>query len=280
MELSSIRCFSHRPLWRAPPPSPFMFGKQSVSRFSTLNIYRHPLGKAQTGSPLLGTFRPPIPFSIAPRLTASLSTAAQRILDEQPDVPLEWTPDIPNEVSQIGDMAQLGLGLSYWPTDVMIRLLEFCHVSSQLPWWGSIILLTLMLRVALFPIMLKSARNMSIVPHIMEKQQVLMEESKRARASGELVEMRRATMKLMDLYREWGYSPFLGTIGLLQIPIFFAMFRTLQKCSQLPVPGWETGGTAWFTDLTAIDPYFILPTISGITTAVTIWVYSRCSAID
>ena len=87
-------------------------------------------------------------------------------------------------------------------------------------------------------------------------------------------------MKLMDLYREWGYSPFLGTIGLLQIPIFFAMFRTLQKCSQFPVPGWETGGTAWFTDLTAIDPYFILPAVSGLTTAVTIWVYSRCSAID
>ena len=53
MELSSIRYFSHRPLWRAPPPSPFMFGKQSVSRFSTLNIYRHPLGKAQIGGPLL-----------------------------------------------------------------------------------------------------------------------------------------------------------------------------------------------------------------------------------
>jgi YidC/Oxa1 family membrane protein insertase len=31
----------------------------------------------------------------------------------------------------------------------------------------------------------------------------------------------------------------------------------------LPVPGFETGGMAWFTDLTVADPYYILPVASS-----------------
>jgi YidC/Oxa1 family membrane protein insertase len=84
--------------------------------------------------------------------------------------------------------------------------------------------------------------------------------------------MRKTSMKLMDLYKEWGYSPFVNFFGIVQIPIFFAMFRALYRSANLPVPGFQNGGTLWFTDLTAIDPFFILPAISGVTTAVTIWV--------
>jgi membrane protein insertase Oxa1/YidC/SpoIIIJ len=270
--LSSIRYFSLRPAWRAPPPSPFMFKRKSVSGFSTLTVHRHPLGKTQIGISIFGTFRPQIQFSKTPRLTASLSTGAQRLLDESQ----EWARDLPSEISDIGDMAQLGLGLTNWPSDLMIRFLEFCHVNTELPWWGSIVLLTLILRVALFPLMLKTTRNTAIVPYIKDKQIELINAAKEARESGELVEVRKATMKLMDLYKEWGYRPLLGFIGLLQLPIFIGVFRTLSRCSELPVPGWQTGGTAWFTDLTAIDPYFILPTVSGLTTAGTILVYSRC----
>ena len=40
----------------------------------------------------------------------------------------------------------------------------------------------------------------------------------------------------------------------------------------MPVPGFVTGGLWWFTDLTVPDPYFILPTISGLTTAWTVMV--------
>lgn len=181
--------------------------------------------------------------------------------------------DIATEgIHRMGDFAQMGLGTSWWPSDLMIRLLEFCHVSTGLPWWASIALVTLMLRVALFPVMLKSTRNIAVVPYIAERQKVLLEETKRARESNELVQMRQVTMKLTDLYREWGYSPLINILGFVQVPIFFGMFRTCTRCSNLPVPGWQEGGALWFTDLTAIDPYFILPTISGVTTAVTIWV--------
>ena len=40
----------------------------------------------------------------------------------------------------------------------------------------------------------------------------------------------------------------------------------------MPVPGFLTGGLWWFTDLTVPDPYFILPAVSGLTTAWTVMV--------
>jgi len=112
---------------------------------------------------------------------------------------------------------------------------------------------------------------MAVLPYIADKQKELFEETKKARDSNELVKMRQASMKVFDLYKEWGYSPFVNFFGFVQIPIFFAMFRAMYRTASLPVPGFQDGGALWFSDLTAIDPYFILPTVSGVTTAVTIW---------
>jgi YidC/Oxa1 family membrane protein insertase len=182
-----------------------------------------------------------------------------------------------DNVHHIGDLASMGLGTGWWPSDWMIQLLEFLQVSTQLPWWGSIALLTLILRISLFPLALKSARNAAIVPYFQDRQLQMMEAVKKARESGELVKMRQASSDLMDLYREWGYSPTVPFLGFLQIPIFFAVYRTMMRCSGLPVPGWENGGTLWFPDLTQTDPYLILPIISGVTTTVTIWVYRLSS---
>jgi YidC/Oxa1 family membrane protein insertase len=120
--------------------------------------------------------------------------------------------------------------------------------------------------------MLKVARNTAITPLIADKSKDILAEANTARQSNNLMAMRKANDNLQAMYREWGYSPFVNFFGILQIPFFFAMFRTCWRCSGAPVPGWETGGTFWFNDLTAADPYFILPAISGITTAATILV--------
>jgi len=100
----------------------------------------------------------------------------------------------------------------------------------------------------------------------------MMEELKTARESNNVLVMQRAQTKLLTLYRDNGYSPFAGFIMLIQIPVFLSMFRMLWRAAQLPVPGFLTGGLWWFTDLTVPDPYFILPAVSGLTTAWTVMV--------
>lgn len=212
-----------------------------------------------------------------PNLSASLSTEAQRIL-ERGEAGQEWPPPIhdltSNDLHQIGDLAQLGLGVGHWPSDFLIRLLEFCHVSTQFPWWGSIILVTVIVRITLFPLLLVVQRNTALVPYIAERQMKVLEEAKKAKEENDTRAIAEATERMWALYREQGYNPMLNIAGLLQVPVFFGMFRMSVRCSKFPVPGWDEGGALWFKDLSAIDPYFILPIFSGFTSVATIWVSS------
>lgn len=44
-----------------------------------------------------------------------------------------------------------------------------------------------------------------------------------------------------------------------QTPVFISFFIALRKMAYLPVPSMQTGGALWFADLTASDPFYILP---------------------
>lgn len=46
-----------------------------------------------------------------------------------------------------------------------------------------------------------------------------------------------------------------------QAPIFISFFIALRKMAYAPVPSMQTGGLWWFTDLTAADPYYVLPLV-------------------
>lgn len=51
----------------------------------------------------------------------------------------------------------------------------------------------------------------------------------------------------------------MGGVG--QTPLFVSFFLALQKMAAAPVPGLHRGGLAWFPDLAASDPYYILPVL-------------------
>jgi len=46
------------------------------------------------------------------------------------------------------------------------------------------------------------------------------------------------------------------------MPIFLSVFIGLRQMANLPVESMKTGGTAWFTDLTVPDPYYLLPLVT------------------
>jgi YidC/Oxa1 family membrane protein insertase len=50
-----------------------------------------------------------------------------------------------------------------------------------------------------------------------------------------------------------------GGFMFMQAWIGFSAFRFLRAMGELPVPGMAHDGFLWFTDLTARDPYFVLP---------------------
>jgi YidC/Oxa1 family membrane protein insertase len=119
--------------------------------------------------------------------------------------------------------------------------------------WGvAIILLTVLVKVLLFPLTAKSVRSMNE----MRKLQPEIEKLKQKYGS-DRDKLNQATMRL---YQEHKVNPLGGCLPmLLQLPIWFALYATLQTSVELYREPF-----LWMHDLTRHDPYFILPVAMGI----------------
>jgi YidC/Oxa1 family membrane protein insertase len=119
--------------------------------------------------------------------------------------------------------------------------------------WGvAIILLTLLVKALLYPLTAKSMQSMNE----MRKLQPEIEKLK-AKFGGDREKLNQATMQL---YQQHKVNPLGGCLPmLLQLPIWFALYATLQTSVELYREPF-----LWMKDLTRHDPYFILPIAMGL----------------
>jgi len=69
---------------------------------------------------------------------------------------------------------------------------------------------------------------------------------------------------LMALYKKHGCSPLSAMVmPMVSMPVFVSCFFALTAMCTEGVPGMSTEGALWFQDLTAKDPYYILPVLSS-----------------
>ncbi|KAL7875934.1 hypothetical protein AOLI_G00108970 [Acnodon oligacanthus] len=81
-----------------------------------------------------------------------------------------------------------------------------------------------------------------------------------AKQSGNKFEFSKAYSDMMMFQKKHDVNPLRGfLVPLVQAPIFISFFIALRKMAYLPVPSLQTGGLWWFTDLTAADPFYVLP---------------------
>jgi YidC/Oxa1 family membrane protein insertase len=141
-------------------------------------------------------------------------------------------------------------------TNLLGSGLEFFHAQG-LPWWLSIVLLTVVVRTLLFPLTLKQVKSMRAM-------QDLKPEMDRLRAKYQNNRQKQQE-ELMKLYQERQVNPLGGCLPLLvQMPIFITMFYVIRGFGE-EHPDFIEGGILWFQDLTAADPYYILPVLSAVT---------------
>ncbi len=133
-------------------------------------------------------------------------------------------------------------------------------------WGWTIVLLSVLIRVAFFPLMhrsmVKMRRTQQDMARIQPKIHKIKEKYKDKR-DGE--SRRRMNEEMMQVYRDEGVNPMASLSGclpmLLQIPVMFAMYSVLTVSVQLRGEPWF----GWIHDLTARDPYYILPIVMGAT---------------
>jgi YidC/Oxa1 family membrane protein insertase len=122
--------------------------------------------------------------------------------------------------------------------------------------WGvAIIILTIIVRLALFPLTDRSFRSMAR----MRKLKPEMDEIN-ARFADDAEKKQAA---IMEMYRRHGINPFAQLGGclpvLLQMPVFFALYASLSTNVAL----YHQPFALWWQDLSAPDPYFVLPLALG-----------------
>lgn len=137
-------------------------------------------------------------------------------------------------------------------SEPLFWLLEKIH--SLLGNWGwSIVLLTLLIKVVFYKLSETSGRSMAKMKRITPRIQALKERYKDDR--------QRMNMAMMQLYKEEKVNPAAGCFPILvQMPVFIALYWVLLYSVEL----WQAPWMLWIHDLSAPDPFFILPVLVGI----------------
>ena len=143
------------------------------------------------------------------------------------------------------DYKILGLNLAPLCTALLWVLGLFYELTAS---WGlSIIGLTILVRLVLFPLNQRSMRSMRAMQALKPELDALREKH------GE--DRQRMSEEMMGLYRRHNVNPAGGCLPILiQMPIWFALYRSLWVSVDLYQQQF-----LWVSDLTTRDPYWILP---------------------
>uniref|UniRef100_A0A023FS83 Putative cytochrome oxid n=1 Tax=Amblyomma cajennense TaxID=34607 RepID=A0A023FS83_AMBCJ len=158
------------------------------------------------------------------------------------------------------------VGLGGWsPSGIVQQLLDFLHASTGLPWWATIAVSTVVVKVCLLPLVLKGQRNSIHMNNNLPQMQHLQAKMTEARNTGNQLEAARIANELMVFMKEKKINPLKSMIiPLAQAPVFISFFFALRGMANLPMESFKTGGMLWFTDLTVADPYYLLPLITSV----------------
>lgn len=150
-------------------------------------------------------------------------------------------------------------GIFAWLAAPLLDGLNWVHgfVGS---WGWSIIVLTIFINLAMFPL-----RHMSVVSmRRMQEIQPQMKAIQDRYAQYKITDPERQKMntEVMELYRTHGVNPASGCVPmLLTLPFLFAFYAMLGQAIEIRGEGF----LGWITDLSRSDPYFITPVLMGLT---------------
>jgi len=139
----------------------------------------------------------------------------------------------------------------------LFKVMKYIHMMVG-NWGWSIILLTVLIKLAFYPLSATSYRSMSQMKRIQPQLTALKERYGDDR--------QKFSQAMMELYRKEGINPLSGIGGgclpmLIQIPVFIALYWVLLESVELR----QAPFMLWIHDLAAKDPYYILPVIMGAT---------------
>ena len=168
--------------------------------------------------------------------------------------PLYAGPQEQDKLAQLAPGLQLTVDYG-WLTIIAAPL--FWVLSAIHKWvgnWGvAIILLTVIIKLLFFPLSAASYKSMARMRVMAPKLQKLKE------TYGE--DRQRMHQAMVELYKTEKINPLGGCLPILvQIPVFIALYWVLLASVELR----HAPFMLWITDLSAKDPYYVLPILMGL----------------
>jgi YidC/Oxa1 family membrane protein insertase len=127
------------------------------------------------------------------------------------------------------------------------------RIHSVVGNWGwSIVIVTLLIKLAFYKLTQTSGRSMAKMRQLAPRLKALQERYKDDR--------QKLSQAMMDLYRREKVNPAAGCLPILiQMPFFFAFYWVLLESVEMR----QAPFMLWIDDLSTRDPYFVLPLLMG-----------------
>ena len=162
-------------------------------------------------------------------------------------------PKLPKQLVEIEKNLDLTVdyGFLWWLGKPMYWFLDLGY--SLFNNWGlAIIFLTVVLKLLTWPLSAKAYVSMGKMRELAPKMQLLQEKHGDNRQA--------MSQELMEVYKKEGVNPLGGCLPMLaQMPFFLAFYWVLLETVELR----HSPFFLWIDDLSAMDPYFILPILNG-----------------
>lgn len=165
-----------------------------------------------------------------------------------------WTgPKLQNQMEAVAPHLDLTVdyGWAWFISKPLFKLLQF--IQSIVSNWGlAIICVTIIVKAILYPLTKAQYTSMAKMRMLQPRMQELRERF------GD--DKQRMSQEMMRLYKEEKVNPLGGCLPiLLQMPIFIALYWMFMEAVQLR----HAPFFGWIQDLSAQDPYYILPVLMG-----------------
>ncbi len=169
-------------------------------------------------------------------------------------VPLYAGPQEQNKIEKIAPGLELVVDYG-WLTMIAAPLFwVLAWIHDFVGNWGwSIILLTVLIKAVFFPLSAASYKSMAkmrvLTPKMMKLKETYADDRQ------------RMNQEMMELYKREKVNPLGGCLPILvQIPVFIALYWVLLGAVEMRGAPW----LGWITDLSAMDPYYVLPLLMGV----------------
>ncbi len=162
----------------------------------------------------------------------------------------------PKEHKRLRELAEgMELTVDYgWLTFIaapLFWLLAFIH--RWIGNWGwAIVVLTVLIKLVFYPLSAASYRSMAHMKRLQPKMQSIRERFGH--------DKQRMNQAMMEMYKKEKINPLGGCLPIaIQIPVFIALYWVLLESVELR----QAPFVLWIRDLSAPDPYYVLPLIMG-----------------